>query len=114
METLRVHRPRVILHGASGMGQAYVAAAALHHLEGYHVQTLDVANLMSDSTRVSITLPYSRASYSRSVSADAGSRHRPTFCGGEATSTFGSLYSLTVSMVCSRFGNRKDNSAIYA
>ncbi|KAI0763215.1 hypothetical protein BC629DRAFT_1583945 [Irpex lacteus] len=32
METLRVHRPRVILHG-------------------YHVQTLDVANLMSDSTR---------------------------------------------------------------
>ncbi|KAI0092884.1 hypothetical protein BDY19DRAFT_926936 [Irpex rosettiformis] len=51
MEMLRVHRPRVILHGASGMGQAYVAAAALHHLEGYHVQTLDIANLMSDSTR---------------------------------------------------------------
>lgn len=55
METLRVHRPRVILHGPSGMGQAYVAAAALHYLEGYHVQTLDVANLMSDSTRVSNT-----------------------------------------------------------
>ncbi|KAI0689103.1 hypothetical protein BC835DRAFT_1418799 [Cytidiella melzeri] len=51
METLRVHRPRVLLHGPSGMGQAYVAAAALHHLEGYHVQTLDIANLMSDSTR---------------------------------------------------------------
>lgn len=53
METLRVHRPRVLLHGPAGMGQAYVAAAALHHLEGFHVQTLDIANLMSDSTRVS-------------------------------------------------------------
>lgn len=53
METLRVHRPRIVLHGASGMGQSYVAAAALHHLEGFHVQTLDIASLMSDSTRVS-------------------------------------------------------------
>ncbi|KAI0337338.1 AAA-domain-containing protein [Trametopsis cervina] len=51
METLRVHRPRVVLHGSSGMGQAYIAAAALHHLEGFHAQTLDIANLMSDSTR---------------------------------------------------------------
>ena len=54
MELLRVHRPRIVIHGASGMGQSYVAAAALHHLEGFHVQTLDIANLMSDSTRVSV------------------------------------------------------------
>ena len=32
METLRVYRPRIILHGPSGMGQAYVAAAVLHHV----------------------------------------------------------------------------------
>lgn len=51
METLRVYRPRVVLYGPSGMGQAYVAAAALHHLEGYHVQSLDLGNLLSDSTR---------------------------------------------------------------
>lgn len=53
METLRIYRPRIILHGDSGMGQSYVAAAALHHLEGFHVQSLDMGNLMSDSTRVS-------------------------------------------------------------
>lgn len=52
METLRVHRPRVVLHGPIGMGQSYVAAAILHHLEGYHVQSLDLGNLLSDSTRV--------------------------------------------------------------
>ncbi|KAH9950116.1 AAA-domain-containing protein [Amylocystis lapponica] len=51
METLRVHRPRVVLHGAIGMGQSYVAAAVLHHLEGYHVQSLDLGSLMSDSAR---------------------------------------------------------------
>lgn len=51
METLRVYRPRVILHGPVGMGQTYVAAAALHHLEGYNIQSLDLGNLMSDSTR---------------------------------------------------------------
>ena len=53
METLRVYRPRVALHGPVGMGQAYIAAAALHHLEGYHIQSLDLGSLLSDSTRVS-------------------------------------------------------------
>lgn len=52
METLRVYRPRVVVHGPHGMGQRYIAAAALHHLEGYHVQSLDLGTLMSDSTRV--------------------------------------------------------------
>lgn len=52
METLRVYRPRVILHGPIGMGQSYVGPAALHHLEGYHVQSLELGTLMSDSSRV--------------------------------------------------------------
>lgn len=52
METLRIYRPRVVLHGPVGMGQAYVASAVLHHLEGYHVQSLDLGSLMCDSTRV--------------------------------------------------------------
>lgn len=52
METLRIYRPRVILHGSVGMGQSYVGPAALHHLEGYHVQSLELGSLMSDSTRV--------------------------------------------------------------
>ncbi|KAJ6615527.1 hypothetical protein B0H10DRAFT_1801270 [Mycena sp. CBHHK59/15] len=51
MATLRVYRPRVVLHGAAGMGQAFVGAAALHHLEGYHVQSLELGALLSDSTR---------------------------------------------------------------
>ncbi|KIK70579.1 hypothetical protein GYMLUDRAFT_148547 [Collybiopsis luxurians FD-317 M1] len=51
MEILRVHRPRVILHGPVGMGQSYVGAALLHHLEGYHVQSLELGTLMGDSAR---------------------------------------------------------------
>jgi SpoVK/Ycf46/Vps4 family AAA+-type ATPase len=53
LETLRVYRPRVVLHGPSGLGQTYLGPAILHHLEGYHVQSFDLATLMSDSTRVS-------------------------------------------------------------
>jgi hypothetical protein len=34
------------------MGQNYVGAAALHHLEGYHIQTLELGTLLGDSTRV--------------------------------------------------------------
>jgi len=51
MQTLRVHRPRVIIHGPFGMGQAYIGATALHYLEGYHVQSIELGTLMGDSTR---------------------------------------------------------------
>ncbi|GAA5972277.1 hypothetical protein JCM11641_002388 [Rhodosporidiobolus odoratus] len=50
-ETLRVYRPRLLICGEPGQGQPYVAAAVLHHLEGFHVQSLDLATLVSDSTR---------------------------------------------------------------
>lgn len=33
------------------MGQSYVGAAILHHLEGFHVQSLDLATLVADSGR---------------------------------------------------------------
>ena len=56
METLRLHRPRILIHGPQGMGQAYISAAALHHLEGFHIQSLDLGSLHSDSTRVSIVV----------------------------------------------------------
>ncbi len=55
METMRVHRPRLLLHGAPGMGQTYIGAALLHHLEGYHVQSLELGTLLGDSTRVCIS-----------------------------------------------------------
>jgi ATPase family AAA domain-containing protein 2 len=56
METLRVYRPRLVLCGGSrgGSGVGYVAAALLDWLEGFHIQSLDLATLMSDSTRVSL------------------------------------------------------------
>jgi hypothetical protein len=52
METLRIYRPRIALHGPVGMGQNYIGTATLHLLEGYHVQNLDLGTLLSDSTRV--------------------------------------------------------------
>lgn len=55
MQTLRVYRPRVVLHGEVGMGQSYLGAAALHHLEGFHVQSLELGSLMGDSARVSFS-----------------------------------------------------------
>ena len=57
METLRIYRPRIVLHGPVGMGQNYIGTAALHHLEGYHVQNLDLGTLLSDSTRVCLRFP---------------------------------------------------------
>lgn len=58
METLRVYRPRLVLCGGTqgGSGVGYVASALLDWLEGFHVQSLDLASLMSDSTRVSDTI----------------------------------------------------------
>ncbi|KAF8505437.1 AAA-domain-containing protein [Russula emetica] len=53
MENLRIYRPRIALHGPVGMGQNYIGTATLHHLEGYHVQNLDLGTLLSDSTRTS-------------------------------------------------------------
>ncbi|KAL2124028.1 hypothetical protein VTJ04DRAFT_393 [Mycothermus thermophilus] len=47
-ERCRIFRPRLLISGAPGMGQNYLASAILHHLEGVHVQTLDLATLLGD------------------------------------------------------------------
>ena len=47
----RIFRPRLLVKGAPGMGQQYLAAALLHHFETFHVQAFDLASLLSDSTR---------------------------------------------------------------
>lgn len=44
----RVFRPRLLIAGVPGMGQGYLASAILHHLEGVHVQTMDLAALLGD------------------------------------------------------------------
>ncbi|KAL7411003.1 hypothetical protein BDY24DRAFT_398331 [Mrakia frigida] len=51
LESLRVYRPRILIYGEPGSGQSYIGAAVLHHLEGFHVQSLDIGTLMGDSTR---------------------------------------------------------------
>lgn len=40
-----------MIYGPPGMGQQYIGAAILHHLEGFHIQSLDLGTLLSDSTR---------------------------------------------------------------
>jgi SpoVK/Ycf46/Vps4 family AAA+-type ATPase len=57
METLRVYRPRLLIHGPPGSGQSFIAAAALYHLEDVHLQSLDLGSLYGDSTRVSVIEP---------------------------------------------------------
>jgi SpoVK/Ycf46/Vps4 family AAA+-type ATPase len=51
-ETARVFRPRLLIHGTPGLGQQYLAAAALHFMERVHVQSFDLGTLLSDATRV--------------------------------------------------------------
>ncbi|AEO69440.1 uncharacterized protein THITE_2119849 [Thermothielavioides terrestris NRRL 8126] len=47
-ERCRIFRPRLLIAGVPGMGQNYLASAILHHLEGVHVQTLDLGTLLGD------------------------------------------------------------------
>ncbi|KAK3331948.1 hypothetical protein B0T19DRAFT_456457 [Cercophora scortea] len=47
-ERSRIFRPRLLICGVPGMGQNYLAAAVLHHLEGVHVQNFDLATLLGD------------------------------------------------------------------
>jgi ATPase family AAA domain-containing protein 2 len=53
-EAARTFRPRLLIHGVGGMGQQYLGAAILHHLEKTHVQSFDLATLMGDSARVTL------------------------------------------------------------
>lgn len=51
-EKSRVFRPRLLIGGEPGMGQAYIGGALLNHFEGLHVQSFDLPTIYSDSTRV--------------------------------------------------------------
>ena len=46
-----IFRPRMVIMGNPGMGQHYLAAAVLQHLEKVHLQVFDLATLLSDSAR---------------------------------------------------------------
>jgi hypothetical protein len=45
-----------LIKGHQGMGQSYLAGAVLSKLEGLHVQNMGLSTLMSDTTRVCVSL----------------------------------------------------------
>lgn len=47
----RVCNPKLLITGPIGNGQQYIGAALLHFLEHFNVQRLDLASLLSESTR---------------------------------------------------------------
>jgi SpoVK/Ycf46/Vps4 family AAA+-type ATPase len=53
-EKARVFRPRLLIGGEPGMGQAYLGGALLNHFEGLHVQSFDLPMIFSDASRVRI------------------------------------------------------------
>lgn len=55
-ESGRIFRPRLLIYGEQGMGQAYIGAAVLQHFEGFFVQSFDLASLMGDTASVSTLL----------------------------------------------------------
>jgi ATPase family AAA domain-containing protein 2 len=54
-QSSRIFRPRFLLCGLPGMGQAYLSAALLHYLEGVHVQNFGLPTILGDQ-RVSYVL----------------------------------------------------------
>ncbi|CDK27282.1 unnamed protein product [Kuraishia capsulata CBS 1993] len=44
----RCFRPRLLIRGGIGMGQTYIGNAILHHMEGFHVQSLDLSRVFGD------------------------------------------------------------------
>jgi hypothetical protein len=107
METLRIYRPRIALHGSVGMGQNYIGTATLHHLEGYHVQNLDLGTLLSDSTRVCLHVAIAEFILTLSPFAMLVERGRnsPTFRRGKAASAVDYLHSITPGLVLRRIGD---------
>lgn len=47
----RICKPRLLITGPTGNGQQYIGAAILNSLEDFNVQKLDVASLLSESSR---------------------------------------------------------------
>ena len=54
----RTYRPRLLIQGAQGMGQQYLAGALLHKFERLHVQSFDLSVLYSNPDTVSPLCQY--------------------------------------------------------
>ena len=49
-DDLRVFRPRLLIEGPTGMGQQYLAAGLMDHLDGIHIQSFEPSILLGDAT----------------------------------------------------------------
>lgn len=50
LDNIRIYRPRLLISGRAGSGQLHLGRAILHHLEGFHVQVLDLTTMFGDSS----------------------------------------------------------------
>lgn len=96
LDKMRTYRPRILVHGSPGMGQAWLGPAILHHLEGFHVQTLDLGTLMGDSSRVST--PRCHLFETRTDGVDGRVRPGAAICRGQATSALRHLHPVSFAM----------------
>ncbi|WFD33208.1 TAT-binding protein-like protein 7, AAA ATPase [Malassezia cuniculi] len=67
LERARIFRPRLIIHGAAGLGQRAVCAALLHRIERLHVQTLSVSKLLGDSAQTPESVLVQQCTEARSL-----------------------------------------------
>ncbi|CAI4063048.1 hypothetical protein SKDZ_07G5080 [Saccharomyces kudriavzevii ZP591] len=51
MAESQICKPRLLVNGPKGNGQQYVGAAILNYLEDFNIQNLDLASLVSESSR---------------------------------------------------------------
>lgn len=98
-ENLRVFRPRLLVAGKQGMGQNFLGSAILHHLEGFHVQSLDLATLVGDPARVSIHPLLMADCEANTRCEDLRSSNRTDFCRSQTTQAEYHLYSLPRQLV---------------
>lgn len=92
-ETMQLYRPRVMIHGERGMGQRVLGSAVLHHLEGYHVQNLDLASLLGQSTGVShVVWPTYASRLTSPLLPDRRDSHRPNVRRSQTPSAFRALH----------------------
>jgi SpoVK/Ycf46/Vps4 family AAA+-type ATPase len=83
-EKSRVFRPRLLIGGEPGMGQAYLGGAILNHFEGLHVQSFDLPTIFSDSARVRSFYP---VTLTLLTLIGTGSCHCAIVCGSETPQT---------------------------
>ena len=51
LESSRICKPRMLVHGDKGCGQQYLSSALLNYMEGFQIQSLDMGSLFGESSK---------------------------------------------------------------